>query len=64
MLTPFGVFAAVGISMIGTSGSTRTIAISSQLSFFGQRTQSLHTFSGRLSFGTTSNPSFSKNRCS
>jgi len=39
-------------------------AISSQFSFFGQRTQSLQTFSGSVSFSTTSKPSFSKKRCS
>ena len=37
-------------AITGTSGSTRTIAISSQPSRFGQRTQSLQTFSGSVSF--------------
>ena len=49
MLTPLGVGGAVGMTIIGTSCSSRTIAISSQPSRFAQRTQSLHTFSGRES---------------
>src|SRR5258706_11781109 len=64
MLTPLGVGVAAGSSTIGTSSSTRTIAISSQPSRLGQRTQSDQTFSGRESFGTTSKLSFSKKRCS
>jgi hypothetical protein len=64
MLTPFGVGGAAAIAGTGTSSSVRTTAISSQLSFFGQRTQSLQTFSGSVSFVTTSKPIFYKNRCS
>ena len=65
MLTPRGVGVARGSSArTGTSCSVRTIAISSQPSRFGHRTQSLQTFSGSVSLSTTSKPSFSKNRCS
>ena len=64
MLTPLGVGAAVGMTIIGTSCNVRTIAISSHPSRFGQRTQSLQTFSGSVSLLTTSKPSFSKKACS